>query len=206
MADILLSTEDLTVFGGPETVSLDLDFGPTGDRGNFIIGLQGDPRDATVASTTLANALSALNISLSPLDIVIDYLAGSPTYKTMFQYVRGSGNSFEWQPLLSLKNNFYSGTQTVVAADGKLTLSPINITYFYDLASGPITASNINVQYSIASSPDGGPVASSMVINEFITSSGVLAVPIEINGVEYIDGSWGPITGTKVVHLFISVV
>ena len=74
MADILLSNDDLTVFGGPETVSLDLDFGPTGDRGNFIIGLQGDPRDATVASTTLADALSALNISLSPLDIVIDYL------------------------------------------------------------------------------------------------------------------------------------
>ena len=48
MADILLSNEDLTVFGGPETVSLDLDIGPQGDRGSIIIGVLGDPRDSSV--------------------------------------------------------------------------------------------------------------------------------------------------------------
>ena len=36
MADILLSNDDLTVFGGPESISLDLDIGPQGDRGSIL--------------------------------------------------------------------------------------------------------------------------------------------------------------------------
>ena len=48
MADILLSTDDLTIFGGPESVSLDLDIGPQGDRGSIIVGSNGNPQDASV--------------------------------------------------------------------------------------------------------------------------------------------------------------
>ena len=64
MADILLSNDDLTVFGGPETINLDLDFGPTGDRGSIIIGVQGDPRNASVVNSIALRGLKILELSL----------------------------------------------------------------------------------------------------------------------------------------------
>ena len=36
MVDIVLATDDLAVLGGPETVNVEVDFGPTGDRGSQI--------------------------------------------------------------------------------------------------------------------------------------------------------------------------
>jgi len=36
MADVILSTEDLTVLGGPSSLNLEIDFGPKGDRGSQI--------------------------------------------------------------------------------------------------------------------------------------------------------------------------
>ena len=63
MADILLSNDDLTVFGGPETISLDLDIGPEGDRGSIIIGVLGDPRNADVAASIVQD-VQALDIAI----------------------------------------------------------------------------------------------------------------------------------------------
>jgi hypothetical protein len=83
MADILLSNDDLTIFGGPESISLDLDIGPQGDRGSIIIGVLGDPRDANVASTIVQDTQA--------LDIAIDYQSASTTYKTFLVVVRCNG-------------------------------------------------------------------------------------------------------------------
>lgn len=84
MADILLSNDDLTVFGGPESISLDLDIGPQGDRGSIIVGVLGDPRDTSVASTIVQETQA--------LDIAIDYNPYSTTYKTVFQkFLLGKG-------------------------------------------------------------------------------------------------------------------
>ena len=43
MTDILLATEDITVLGGPTSISVDLDFGPQGERGSLIFVGMGDP-------------------------------------------------------------------------------------------------------------------------------------------------------------------
>ena len=99
MADILLSNDDLTIFGGPESISLDLDTGPQGDRGSIIIGVQGDPRNTNVANSITQDTQS--------LDIAIDYSPNSSTYKTVFQKV-STGGSLQWTPMVSLKTNFYS--------------------------------------------------------------------------------------------------
>lgn len=199
MADILLSNEDLTVFGGPETISLDLDIGPQGDRGSIIIGVLGDPRDSNVASTILQETQA--------LDIAIDYQTASTTYKTVFQKV-STGGSLQWTPLVSLKTNYYSLIQPVTAADGKLTIPPINVATIYGLSElDAATSSRFNIQYSVSSSDvDAGPIATTLIVKDLITSQGFLALPLEIKGVEYVDGTWGPITGSKTVHLFITVV
>jgi hypothetical protein len=198
MADILLSNDDLTVFGGPESISLDLDIGPQGDRGSIIIGTLGDPRDGTVASYIVQD--------VQALDIAVDANPNSPTYKSVFQFV-ATPTGLQWTPVVSLKTDFYSSTKTVTAADGKLTIPPINVTDIYQFQeSSTVNASNFSVQYSISSTDSGGPLATTMVINELIDSPGFLALPLEIKGVEYDGTTWVPITGVKVVHLFITVV
>jgi hypothetical protein len=194
MADILLSNDDLTVFGGPETISLDLDIGPQGDRGSIIVGSNGNPQDA--------NVNAAIVQSLQALDIAIDYNPFSTTYKTVFQRV-ATATGTQWTELFSLKTNFYSSTQTITAANGKLTLSPINVTQIYGGVEA--TSENLSIQYSI-SSGSGGPMATKLVIKDLNTTQGFLALPLEIEGVEYVDGTWGPLVGPKDVHLFITVV
>jgi hypothetical protein len=198
MADILLFNEDLTVFGGPESISLDLDIGPQGDRGSIIIGTLGDPRDGTVASYIVQD--------VQALDIAVDANPNSPTYRTVFQFI-ATPTGLQWTPVVSLKTEFYSSTKTLTASDGKITIPPINVTDIYLFQdSSTVNSSNFSVQYSISSPDTGGPLATTLVVKELNTSSGFLALPLEIKGVEYDGTTWVPITGTKSVHLFITVV
>ena len=199
MADILLSNEDLTVFGGPETISLDLDFGPTGDRGSLIIGVQGDPREAAVKNS--------IDQDEQVLDIAIDYSPSSSTYKTVFQYVATTSGTPQWTPLVSLKTNFYSEVKgPLTPVNGKITIPPINVTDIYDIAEGTVSSSRFSIQYSISSSSASGPLATNLIIKDLITTQGFLALPLEIQGVEYLDGNWAAMSGEKMIHLFITVV
>jgi len=198
VADILLSNDDLTVFGGPETISLDLDFGPTGDRGSIIIGVQGDPRQKFVNDS--------ISQDIQALDIAIDYSPSSPTYKTVFQRVSGPTET-QWIPLVSLKSNFYSETKgPLTPVGGKITIAPINLADIYDLSEGTVTSSRFSVQYSISSPESAGPLATNLIIKELNTTQGFIALPLEIEGIEYLDGEWVPMAGPKYVHLFITVV
>jgi hypothetical protein len=198
LADILLSNDDLTVFGGPETISLDLDFGPTGDRGSIIVGSLGNPQDINVHKVIVQD--------IQPLDIAIDYSPSSPTYKTVFQRVATATGS-QWTPMLSLKTNFYSETKgPLTPVNGKLTIAPINLASIYDLAEGTISSSRFSVQYSISSPETAGPLATNLIIKEVDTTQGFIALPLEIEGVEYLDGEWVAMSGPKYVHLFITVV
>lgn len=199
MADILISNDDLTVFGGPETISLDLDFGPQGDRGNIIVGVQGDPRDASVANSIVQE--------VQALDIAIDYSPSSPTYKTVFQYVSTPSGNPQWTPLVSLKTNFYSEIKgPLTPVSGKITIPPINVTDIYDISEGTVNSSRFNVQYSISSPESAGPLSTNLIVKELITTQGFLALPLEINGVEYLDEVWTAMAGPKYIHLFITVV
>ena len=193
MADILISNEDLTVFGGPAEISLDLDIGPQGDRGSIIVGVLGDPRDTSVASAIVQETQA--------LDIAIDYNPYSTTYKTVFQKV-STGGAPQWTPLLTLKTNYYSSVKDVTAVNGILTIPPINLSEIADEIN--LTSANFSIQYSV-SSPTGGPVSTSLVVNDVIDGP-IRVLPLQIKGVEYIDNAWQPMAGPKRVHLFITVV
>lgn len=195
MADILLSNEDLTVFGGPESISLDLDIGPQGDRGSIIVGSNGNPQDANV------NAVIVQDIQA--LDIAIDYNPYSDTYKTVFQRI-ATATGTQWTEMLNLKTNFYSAVKDVTAANGKLTIPPINVT---DIASDVnLTSASFSIQYSISSPDTAGALATNLIVKDVVDDGSIRALPLEIEGVEYDGTTWGPITGPKRVHLFITVV
>jgi hypothetical protein len=198
MADILLSNDDLTVFGGPESVSLDLDIGPQGDRGSIILASNGNPQDA--------NVNAAIVQSLQALDIAIDIQPASETYKTVFQRV-ATATGTQWTTMFNLKTNYYSSIKEEVAVDGTLEITPINVYDIYgDSGKTAATSNAFNVQYSISSPDSSGPLATTLIVKPLITSQGFLALPLEIKGVEYIDDAWQPMAGPKRVHLFITVV
>jgi hypothetical protein len=198
VADILLSSDDLTVFGGPAEISLDLDIGTQGDRGSLIIGVLGDPRDTSVASTIVQETQA--------LDIAIDYSPYSTTYKTVFQKV-STGGAPQWTPLLTLKTNYYSSVKDVTAVAGNdgigiITIPPINLSEIADEIN--LTSADFSIQYSISSS-GGGPVLTSLVVSDVVDSP-IRALPLEIKGIEYNGTTWVPMAGPKRVHLFITVV
>ena len=196
MADILLSNEDLTVFGGPESISLDLDIGPQGDRGSIILASNGNPQDANVHAD-----LMNMPEGIEALDVAIDINPYSDTYKTVFQRIATTGDT-QWTEMFSLKTNYYSSVKDVTAVNGILTIPPINLT---DIANEiNLTSANFSIQYSVSSST-GGPLATSLVVKEVVDSP-IRALPLEIKGVEYIDNAWQPMAGLKRVHLFITVV
>jgi hypothetical protein len=198
MADILLSNDDLTVFGGPETISLDLDIGPQGDRGSIIVGSNGNPQDA--------NVNAAIVQSLQALDVAIDYNPASATYKTVFQRV-ATATGTQWTTMFNLKTNYYSSIKEEVAVNGTLEITPINVADIYGSSGVTAATSNaFNIQYSVSSPDSAGPLATTLLIKPLITSQGFLALPLEIKGVEYIDDAWQPMAGPKRVHLFITVV
>ena len=210
MADILLSNDDLTVFGGPETISLDLDIGAQGDRGSIIVGSNGNPQDANVnAALNLQPRYRetlppyALPAGINALDIAIDYNPASTTYKTVFQRV-ATPTGTQWTEMLSLKTNFYSAVKDVTAANGKLTIPPINVT---EIASDVnLTSASFSIQYSISSPDTAGALATNLIVKDVVDDGSIRALPLEIEGVEYDGTTWGPITGPKRIHLFITVV
>lgn len=199
MADILLSNDDVSVLGGPETINLELDFGPTGDRGSIIVGTQGDPRDASVSA--------AISQRLQALDLAVDYSPSSDTYRTVFQYISTPSGALQWTPLVSLKTDFYSDVKGPFSpVNGKITIPPINVTDIYALSEGTVSSSRFSIQYSISSPENAGPLATNLIVKDLITTQGFLALPLEIEGVEYDGTGWIPMTGPKLVHLFITVV
>jgi hypothetical protein len=198
MADILVSNEDLTVFGGPETISLDLDIGPQGDRGSIILASNGNPQDANVHAD-----LMNMPVGIEALDIAIDVNEYSDTYKTVFQRI-ATATGTQWTEMLNLKTNFYSAVKDVTAANGKLTIPPINVT---EIASDVnLTSASFSIQYSISSPDTAGALATNLIVKDVVDSGSIRALPLEIEGVEYDGTTWGPITGPKRIHLFITVV
>jgi hypothetical protein len=45
MAEVLVTADDITVLGGPSSITVDLDFGPQGQRGSQIFTGSGQPNN-----------------------------------------------------------------------------------------------------------------------------------------------------------------
>jgi hypothetical protein len=71
--EVLLSNENLSVFGGPASIDVNVDFGPKGDRGSLIFSGPGKPTDAIVSFPTPPQPLD-LYINRSPSDFEFLFL------------------------------------------------------------------------------------------------------------------------------------
>lgn len=195
MADVVVSTEDITVIGGPDTVNVQVDIGPTGERGSQIYVNLGQP--------------GAHPSSLAPnskiMDLYINNLSTDDEYQYVYQLQNVLG-TLTWVRLFKLISNHYSKVYVADFNNGKwqknIAVADIIPADFV----GSVTAANFNVQYSILNQ-NLNPIASSLMINQVSLQNGIMVLPISISAIELVDGSyWSDIDDPKTVHLLITVV
>ena len=192
MTDVILATEDLTILGGPESISVDLDFGPTGARGSLIFLSDGKPNDVGIGNNTP-------NI----FDLCINTNTSSDEYLFLYQRKKIAGQD-TWDKSLKLIPNTHSANRAVTFTDGEVTINipVINIVPQSLLTS--VTSANFNVQYSISGETD--PISSSLSVLPIVASglNAQLVLPIKIKAIKYSLGSWSNVT-SGTVHLLITL-
>lgn len=196
MAEVLLSTDEITIIGGPERIDLNVDIGSQGDRGSYIFAGNGNPNSS---STTIGNT-----VPLQVNDLYINLQNTGEEFSYLYQYKAEPGATTPvWQHILKLTPSIYATNQITNFDDGEAT---ITIPIFDILASTTqvtnISELNFSVQCQIIGST---PTASSINLLPIDTTD-IINLPIVIKSSELYEGAWRSLTGTKTVHLLITVV
>lgn len=198
MADVILSTDELAVFGGPASINVDIDFGPTGTRGSRIYGVEADPRLSTTEKPAdIINYDIAMVVSPSESD-----------YLTVYQKIGTTTD--EWIPFASLVPNVFSTKGKVTFTDGVAT-GIIPISDLFTLDSNAYIADNFMVNITLENQLAAGtpallkPISTGFSLS-VVDSGGKKYLLITTTAVEYNIStlSWLPVSGERVAHLFIT--
>lgn len=185
MPDVLLSNDDVTVLGPPNTVEVLVDIGPTGTRGSQVFAGIGDPNTVEIGQTPILNDL---------------YINASPgvDYGFMYQYVSSPGGN-TWIQILSVNPTIYSKNHLTTFTSGVAEIV-IPIADIITITGTALSAENFSVQYSIA---HDNPIASSMTIPALVGAGSNLV--IDLTAVESTAGVWSNLDAEVVTHVFISI-
>ena len=195
MTNIFVSTEDVKVIGGTANVNVEVDFGPQGDRGNLFLVGYGNPN--TVSHS----------VTLQLLDLYINVQATDEDYLVMYQYQSVSGVN-TWVETATLMTDKFSVIREVAFTNGTTTsevdfkisnIAPLSLI-------GGLTAENFNIQCTF-SDPEN-PIAHSITVKPlaFQAGTGDQILPVDINAVEFSEGSWVGLNRTVYIHFLITVV
>jgi hypothetical protein len=198
MAEVLISSDDLTVLGGPSTVAVDLDFGATGTRGSLIYASNGDPNLSS----------SGIPSDVLPYDLAINISASSSRYLTIYQFYSADGVD-SWQELTRLSPNAGSFNLDIPFASGVSQQTPGQDGIFVPVSaitdSTELTPANFNIQYAIESVT---PIMSSMLISPTLVEiANVSYLAFQINAIEFNGVGLAAVDGaSKKIHFFVTVV
>ena len=214
MAEVVVSTPELTVLGGPASVEVDTNVGAAGNRGVFVFfGLENpNSPSATFTETPIVFDLYILVDSASP-----DYLA-------VYQYVIQDGIA-QWISQIKLTPNFYGTNRVITFVNGVAELD-INIFEIglVDLRTGNLPLEDSRFRFSVQSTlsnyevnSEGDPLVSgahlpamtSVKVEDIYLdeTDSQLKLPITIYGAEFNGTSVQDIHDKNVVvHLSILVV
>lgn len=195
MTNIFVSSDDVKVIGGTANVNVEVDFGPQGDRGNLFLVGYGNPNTITHSTT------------LQLLDLYINVQATDEDYLVMYQYQNVSGVN-TWVETATLMTDKFSVIRQVAFTNGKTTsevdfkisnIAPLSLI-------GGLTAENFNIQCTFAD-PEN-PIAHSITVKPLAIQSGTgdQILPVDINAVEFSEGSWVGLNRTVSIHFLITVV
>lgn len=194
MVDTYLASDNVTVLGGPSEISVDVDFGPAGDRGsNFFVG-NGNPN---IPTTVIGQTPQIFDMYIN--------IAGASDEDSLylFQYQNVDGTNV-WTKLIKLIPNTYSTNSTGTFTNGERLINIPIANVVPSEIIGSVTSSNFNVQHSVLGTL---PVASSISIDTLDTDSeSNIILPITVYANEFDGSSWTALTGSRTVHLLITVV
>jgi hypothetical protein len=195
MTNIFVSSDEVKVIGGTANVNVEVDFGPQGDRGNLFLVGYGNPNTISHSDT------------LQLLDLYINVQATDEDYLVMYQYQNVSGVN-TWVETATLMTDKFSVIRQVAFTDGTTTsevdfkvsnIAPLSLV-------GGLTAENFNIQCTF-SDPEN-PIAHSITVKPlaFQAGTGDQILPVDINAVEFSEGSWVGLNRTVYIHFLITVV
>lgn len=222
MAEVLVSSDNLSVLGGPASITLNLDSGAQGQRGTFILYGFPNPNTPEAEESFIAPP------QLFDLYVVVD--PASDNYLQIYQYVNQDGN-LVWIPTFKLAVNIFSTTIPTTFIGGTATveinLSDLGVAGLEQLGqaqaidlsffSQPGSAAYFNVQTSISNfnpayfldpeneTLDLFPVMSSYAISDVYLdeSDNLLKLPITFTAVELAPTGFTPVDDKD---LFIQMV
>lgn len=190
MAEVVLTTEDLVVLGGPDSINVEVDFGPEGDRGSLIFVGNGKP--------------DVVDIGQDPnvFDLYVNLLTTDDEYLMIYQYVDVLG-TLQWQTLTKLIPNTYVTNQSINFSTANYCHIPISDIVDPSYVGG-VDASNFSIQATFSTS-EGYPIVSS-IKTEVVTLSSIQNLKITFYAKEFDGTNWIDITGSRTANLHISVV
>jgi hypothetical protein len=160
MVDILLSSDDLSVFGGPASIDVNVDIGAQGVRGSYIFTGPGKPTDPDVE----------FPLEIKPFDLYINLKPSDLEYLFLYQYGNING-VLQWSRVLRLIPNtalanipviFYNGEAvTFVAQPGVLESiglsgpEDINLTTIIPSPVAPSTPENGTLWLDVSAGATG---------------------------------------------------
>ena len=212
MAEVLVSSDDISVLGGPASITLNLDSGPQGQRGTFILYGFPNPNTPEAAETFISEP------QLFDLYVVVD--PASDDYLQIYQYVNQDG-ALVWIPTFKLAVNIYSTTRPTTFIDGIATIDinladlgvagleqlgqaqAIDISFFSQPGSAAYfniqtSISNVNPQYFLDpenSTLDLYPVMSSYAVSDVYLdeNDNLLKLPVTFTAVELTPSGFTPV-------------
>ena len=139
MAEVVVSTPELTVLGGPASVEVDTNVGAAGNRGVFVFFGLPNPNSPSATFTETPIVFD--------LYILVD--SASPDYLTVYQYVIQDGVP-QWISQIKLTPNFYGTNRVVTFVNGAAELD-INIFEIglVDLRTGNLPLENSRFRFSV---------------------------------------------------------
>lgn len=193
MVDVILSSDDLVVLGGPESVNVEVDFGPQGDRGSRIYVGQGKPDNVDIGQT------------LNTFDVYINLLTTSDEYLMVYQYVEVLG-TLQWQAITKLNFNNYSEKVSIDFTGINYCFIPTANILSNPSYIGSLDASNYNVQATFETSA-GYPIAHS-IKTEIVSAAGEEPEKLKITfyAKEFDGSNWVDIAESRTANISISVV
>jgi hypothetical protein len=215
MVNVILSSDNVTVLGGPTRLDVDLNVGAPGVRGSIIFTDSRNPNTLVPSRDFIVPPLI--------FDLFINSNPSSSDYLQAYQYINKDGNNV-WVPIFKLKVDTFTVNKVLDFANGKAEIF-INLTelglenvpfdsFYLSSAYFNVVASFTLVNPSLL--PEISPLISNisvLVKDAYYDSTGLtdpaafpLILPIEFNGLELSGDEWVPIDEKQAIaYLNISI-
>lgn len=183
----VVATDELTVFGPPNNIELQVDIGPEGQRGSIFFSGTGDPNSLTFTETPKLNDL-----------FIRTDLGGN--YGTVYKYVSvPAGN--QWQSILTFQPITYNSILTASFSSGSTSLNVL-LDDFYLNAPSNLQADSVSVQLT----PQHEVPLVLSISDKSITTGTNRNLVIDVVGAEYTSGSWSSMSGSVNIGVSLSIV